>query len=131
MIPDYVLQVQETQRNLETQSLVTRENWQDSVAQRFYDNYVNKYDEKIYLYINGGMNITGMGLDELLRFFDKKQNEMEQLSGMNMSIDAGSGERIHNDYRERVDWYEPYKGPQPGNLDAPEVKGIMNERERK
>ena len=53
MIPDYVLQVQEIQRNLESQSLVTMESWQDSVAKRFYANYMEKYSDVIYLYING------------------------------------------------------------------------------
>jgi hypothetical protein len=131
MIPDYVLQVQEIQRNLESQSIVTRENWQDSVAQRFYDNFIQKYEDKIYLYIHGGMDITGMGLDELLRFFDQKQNEMSQLTGMGLDIDTGSGNKVHNEYRERDPWYEPWDGTQPGNLNAGEVKEIMNERNNK
>lgn len=127
MIPDYVLQVQEIQRNLETQSIVTREGWQDSVAKRFYEKYVDEYDKKASLYINGGMGMMGMGLDELLRFFDQKQQEMERLSGVGMSIHAGSGSRIHNDWREREGW----RGTQPGDLNAREVKGVMNERDRK
>jgi hypothetical protein len=128
MIPDYVLQVQEIQRNLESQSIVTQENWQDSVAQRFYGNFIKKYDDKIYLYIHGGMDITGKGLDELLQFFDQKQNEMSQLTGMELNIDAGFGGKVHNEYREREPWDKYYNSPQPGNLDAGEVKGIMNER---
>ena len=126
MIPDYVLQVQEIQRNLETQSLVTREGWQDSVAKRFYEKYVDEYNKTTNLYINGGMGMMGMGLDELLRFFDQKQQEMERLSGVGMSIHAESGSRIHNDWRERENW----NGTQPGDLNAHEVKRIMNEREK-
>jgi hypothetical protein len=128
MIPDYVLQVQEIHRNLESQSIVTRENWKDSVAQRFYDNFIKNYDDKIYLYIHGGMGMTGKGLNDLLQFFDQKQNEMTQLTGMSLNIDAGASSKVHNEYRERDPWSENYDGPQPGNLDAGEVKGIMNER---
>jgi hypothetical protein len=129
MIPDYVLQVQEIQRNLETQTIVTRENWQDSVAQRFYDNFIQKYEDTIYLYIHGGIGITGMGLDELLRFFDQKQNEMSQLTGMGLNIDTNFGGKVHNEYRERDPWNKHYDGTQPGNLNAGEVKEIMNERD--
>ena len=131
MIPDYVLQIQETERNLQTQSIVTRENWQDSVAKRFYEQFVDKYEETMALYINGGMGMTGKGLDELLIFFDQKQKEMAQLTGRNISIDGGFGRRVHNDYREREDWYEPFDGTQPGNLNAYEVKEVMNERNRR
>lgn len=132
MIPDYVLQVQEIQRNLETQSLVTKkDNWQDSVAKRFYEKFVDKYDETTRLYINGGMGMMGMGLDELLRFFDQKQGEMERLTGASLSIHANSGGRLHNDRRERENWHEPFDGSQPGNLNAHEIKGVMNERDRK
>jgi len=130
MIPDYVLQVQEIQRNVETQSLATKDIWRDSVAKRFYQQFLNRYSETINLYINGGMGIRGMGLDEILRFFDQKQNEMTHLSGMTIFIAPDTGVKIHNEFRERVNWYEPTDGPNPGNLDAPKIKGIMNERER-
>jgi hypothetical protein len=75
------------------------------------------------------MDITGMGMDELLRFFDQKQSEMSQLTGMGLNIDAHFGGKVHNEYRERDPWDERYDGPQPGNLDAGKVKEIMNERD--
>jgi len=133
MIPDYVLQAQEIQRNLESQSIVTMENWQDSVAHRFNDAFIKPYEDRIYLYINGGMDITGMGLDGLLSFIDRKQSEMEQLSGMSINVNPSSGSegRVHNEWRVRDPWYEPFNGTQPGNLDAREVKGVMNSRNSK
>ena len=131
MIPDYVLQVQEIQRNLESQSIVTRESWQDSVAQRFYDNFIKKYEDTIYLYIHGGIDITGKGVDGLLQFLDQKQNEMSQLTGMCLNIDSGSGSKVHNSFRERDPWSESSNGQQPGSLDAGKVKKIMNERNYK
>ena len=128
MIPDYVLQVQEIQRNLESQSLVTMESWQDSVAKRFYANYMEKYSDVIYLYINGGMEMRGKGLNDLLEFFDQKQNEMAKLTGMDINVDVDSYSKGHNQYRERCSWNENYEFSQPGNLNAGEIKGIMNER---
>ncbi len=128
MIPDYVLQVQEIQRNLESQSIVTRENWQDSVANRFFESYIKKYSEVFNIYINGGTGMRGKGLNDLLEFLDQKQKEMSLLTGMDMNVDSGSSGKVHNQYRERNPWNENYDGPQPGNLDAGEIKGIMNER---
>ncbi len=128
MIPDYVLQVQEIQRNLESQSIVTKESWQDSVAQRFYENYINKYNDKIYLYIHGGLGMTGKGLNNLLQFFDQKQNEMTELTGISLDFNKITSRKVHNEYRERDPWSDNFDGPQPGDLDAGEVKGIMIER---
>jgi hypothetical protein len=76
------------------------------------------------------MGMAGMGLDELLRFFDQKQNEMSRLSGIDIPLSGGFGGRIHNEYREREGW-STYDGTQPGDLNAHEVKGVMNERDRR
>ena len=125
MIPDYVQQVYEIHGALAAQALATQNDWQDSVAKRFYEKFIDKYEEKTNLYINGGTGIVGKGLNDLLIFFDEKEREMAALGGIDMS--SGSGNRIHNDYRERVNW-DNYRGPDPSKLDAPKVKGIMNER---
>ena len=127
MIPDYIQQVYEIHGYLAKQALATQKDWQDSVAKRFYEKFIDRYEEKVNLYINGGMDIMGKGLNDLLVFFDEKEQEMAALGGIDMS--GGSRNRIHNDFRERVHWSK-YNGPNPSELDAPEVKGIMNERER-
>ena len=128
MIPDYVQQIYEIHGHLAKQALATQEDWQDSVAKRFYEKFIDKYEEKINLYINGGMDITGKGLNELLVFFDEKEREMNALGGIDMNGSANYGGKIHNEYRERVNW-DTYNGPNPSELNAPEVKKIMKERE--
>ncbi len=81
-IPDYVLQVQEVERQIEAQSAATAEDWKDAVQERYYTNFMDAYREKIELYIYGGMGMTGKGLNDLLVFLDKKMQEMEAVSGV-------------------------------------------------
>ncbi|MDR0540985.1 MAG: hypothetical protein LBH19_02105 [Dysgonamonadaceae bacterium] len=130
MIPDYVQQVYEIHGALAKQALAAQEDWLDSVAKRYYEKFIDKYEEKVNLYINGGMDITGKGLNELLVFFDEKEREMAALGGMDMGGSGNYGGKIHNEYRERVNW-DNYRGANPSQLNAPEIKGIMNERNRK
>ena len=54
MIPDFVLQTQEIQRQLESQIEVTMQKWQDSVAERFSKQYLEEYSTSINKYIIGG-----------------------------------------------------------------------------
>ncbi|MCL2073473.1 MAG: hypothetical protein FWH18_06120 [Marinilabiliaceae bacterium] len=128
MIPDYVQQVFEIHGHLSKQALATEEDWQDSVAKRFYDKFIVKYEEKVNLYINGGMDITGKGLSALLIFFDEKEREMAALGGINISDSRHKSQTIHNEYRTRENW-SPSDGPNPSELKAPEVKEIMNKRD--
>ena len=79
MIPDYVDNVKDIYGTLAAQALDTQNYWKDSVAKRFYEKYIERYEEKVNLYVNGGMDITGKGLNELLVFFDQKENEMASL----------------------------------------------------
>ena len=64
---------------LAAQANDTQNYWQDSVAKRFYDEYMKEYEEKTNLYANGGSGMTGKGLSELLVFFDEKEREMANL----------------------------------------------------
>lgn len=130
MIPDFVLQIQEISRQLESQSMITRENWQDSVAQRFFDNFVKEYEKRTnqYIYGRSGNNyITGRGLDALLQFYEEKQNEMVQLSGENINSNEITSP-IQGVYPERKNWDKSNNGPKPGELNANEVKGVVNQR---
>ncbi len=128
MIPEFVQNVYEIHGHLAKQALATEKDWKDSVAKRFYEKFIEKYEETVNLYINGGMGITGKGLNELLIFFDEKEREMAALGGIDMGS-GNYGNTIHNEYRERVNW-DRYNGPNPSELNAPEVKEIMNDRER-
>ena len=81
-IPDFVMQVQEIQRQIDAQCDVTAQDWKDAVQKRYYDNYIDTYKETIELYIHGGSGIVGMGLNELLVFLDEQMQKMERLTGV-------------------------------------------------
>lgn len=81
-IPDFAMQVQEVQRQIEAQSDVTAQDWKDAVQQRYYGNYMNAYKEKMELYIHGGSGISGKGINELLVFLDEQMQKMEELTGV-------------------------------------------------
>lgn len=81
-IPDFAMQVQEVQRQIEAQSDVTAQDWKDAVQQRYYDNYMNAYKEMMELYIYGGSGISGKGINDLLVFLDEQMQKMEQLTGV-------------------------------------------------
>lgn len=79
MIPNFVQQIISVERELKTASNSTANYWQDEVKERFYNSYMNEYENKLELFIHGGAENYGMGLDELLTFLDQKEREMEML----------------------------------------------------
>lgn len=134
-IPDFAMQVQEVQRQIEAQSDVTAQDWKDAVQKRYYDNYMNAYKEKMELYIHGGSGISGKGINELLVFLDEQMQKMEKLTGVpadvtflcaagtsysgsvrdNYGVDInvessqevqGRNGIVHNEKRERDYWQE-------------------------
>lgn len=128
MIPDFVLQTKEILLQLKAQAEVTYEYWQDTVALRYRDNYLKKYEQYIDTYINGGPNQTGMGLDELLQFIDKKSNELMSISGMPSQDYYSSDMAIHDNHLNRKDWNDDYG--RPGELTYNELINIMDKREQ-
>ena len=124
MTPSFVIDVQNIYKPLGAQSEVTRSVWKDSVGKRFYEQYVKRYKEDTDLYIYGGQGMKGRGLNDLLMLFDKSQKEMAQLgAGIN---DSNSENKIHNDRRERLGYSSNELNP--SELNAPDIKGIMNRR---
>lgn len=85
-IPDFAIQVQEIERQLEAQCDVTAEDWKDAVQKRFYDNFISEYKEKLELYIHGGSGMSGKGINDLLVFLDEKMQEMEAHTGIPADI---------------------------------------------
>lgn len=79
MIPNFVQQIISVERDLLTASTSAANYWQDDVKERFYNSYMNEYENKLELFIHGGVGNYGMGLDELLTFLDQKEREMEML----------------------------------------------------
>lgn len=83
-IPDFVMQIQEVERQLESQFDITADDWKDEVQQRYYNEYVNKYKELIDRYINGSDfgEMSGKGLNDLLIFMNEKMQKMEEITGV-------------------------------------------------
>ncbi len=85
-IPDFVLQIEEVERQLRTQMEVTADDWRDRKKDEYYQKYMDPYCERIETYINGGTNMKGMGINELVVFCDNKLQEMENLSGIPANV---------------------------------------------
>lgn len=85
-IPDFVLQVEEVERQLKTQMEVTADDWRDRKKDEYYQKYLDTYCESIETYINGGSDMTGMGVNDLVVFCDNKLQEMERLSGIPANV---------------------------------------------
>lgn len=85
-IPDFVLQVEEVERQLKTQMDVTADDWRDRKKDEYYQKYLDKYCDMIDTYINGGSDMTGMGVNDLVVFCDNKLQEMERLSGISANV---------------------------------------------
>ena len=99
MTVDYVPQMLEIQRGLLAKTEATKPMWQDEVAQRFYSDYIDKYDEYIHNYIHGkNFGNRGMGLEDLLQFFEQQMQEMAMLTGcpMDVAYDSDSEGEVHD-----------------------------------
>lgn len=154
MIPDYVVQLQEIQRQFKTFTDVFKEtDWKDCVQQRYYDTYVDRSDFYISC-IMSGEKCRGKGLNDLLAFIDEKQKEMHSLTGMPEYIpDYVPGGmidglvRIDNEYvfgvhgplapsevpvvnreGEREYWDREEHGHKPGELTEAEVEEVLLNR---
>lgn len=82
MVPNFVQQVASVEEELLTASTNVVNYWQDNNKDQFYNSYINEYGNKLELFIHGGTENYGMGLNELLTFLDQKEREMEALGRM-------------------------------------------------
>lgn len=80
-IPDFVLQIQEVERNLKAQWQVVQEEWRDSAAESFNNNIMEPYTRNFQQYITGE-GIKGYGVDQLVQQMDKHLQDMERLTGI-------------------------------------------------
>jgi hypothetical protein len=85
-IPDFVLQIKEVERQLRSQMEATAEDWRDRKKEEYYQAYMEEYCNDIDTYITGKGNITGMGVNDLVVFCDRKLQEMERLSGISANV---------------------------------------------
>lgn len=156
-IPDFAMQAMEIARQIEAQSAVTADDWKDEVKERYYDNYIEAYAQKLDLYIHGGSEMKGKGIDDLLVFLDEKMRQMSRLTGISEDvsfsyatdrsysgmirdnfdrlIDVPNQNEvrnrdgvIHNEYHERDYWEESQNGSRPGQYSHNEILEIMQQR---
>lgn len=136
-IPDFVLQIQEAERNLKARWQVAQEDWKDAAAESFNDGIIDPYCKNFHQYITGE-GITGFGVDKLMQQMDKHLHDMADLTGMsedvaftyaaggqhngkvnnwfdreidveNMEIVKKRGGIVHNENRDRDYWNDnPY-----------------------
>ena len=79
-IPDFVFQIQEVERNLNTKWQETQENWRDQTAESFQNGVMEPYSKNFRQYLTGeGLN--GYGITDLMQQMDRHLQEMSSLTG--------------------------------------------------
>lgn len=103
-IPDFVLQIQEVERNLKAHWQVVQEDWRDSAAESFKDDVMEPYTRNFHQFITGE-GIKGYGVDKLLQQMDKHLQEMERLSGIpaNLAFACAAGPQYNGGVKN---WFD-------------------------
>lgn len=156
-IPDFPNQVLEVEKQLETQIVVTREDWRDEKAAAYCKEHLQQYGEKMQLFLNGGANMVGLGLVELMEFVNRKMEEMAQLTGISVDVQferaAGgwyNGGKLKDNHDREIDpenadsvrqrggllygdgvgrdYWSPENGAKPGEYTPEEIRGHYEER---
>lgn len=84
-IPDFVLQIQEAERNLKAQWQVVQQDWKLGTAQSFNDGVMDPYCLNFKRYITGE-GLTGYGVDKLMQQMDKHLQDMSKLTGVSENV---------------------------------------------
>lgn len=84
-IPDFVLQIQEIERNLKAEWKLVQEDWRDEVAERFDSNVMKPYCKNFEQYITGD-GISGYGVNDLMNQMDKHLQDMTALTGISEDV---------------------------------------------
>lgn len=155
-IPDFVLQIQEVERNLKATWTVVKDDWRDSVAQQYNDYVIDIYVENFSKYITGN-GIKGYGIDDLMSQMDKHMQDMADLTGISENVQfafaAGplhngrlnnafnnemeveslhsvqdNGGVVHDSNRDRFYWDEHNDGAKPGELNNNDIVEIYNQK---
>lgn len=156
-IPDFVLQIQEVERNLKATWEVVHEDWRDAAAQSFNDDVMSIYVSNFSRYITGD-NLTGYGVDELMQQMDKHLQDMAELTGISEDVQfafaAGpqhngrlnnafnkeleveesnsvirNGGIVHDFNRDRFYWDERLDGAKPGELSNDDIVELYKNKE--
>lgn len=155
-IPDFVLQIQEVERNLKATWQVVQEDWRDKSSENFGNWIMVPYTKNFSQYITGD-GISGLGVDDLMKQMDKHLSDMERLSGVSQDVqfcfvagkqhdgklinihggvvDAEDNSRVndrggvvHDHNRDRDYWDSNSDGAKPGELDNNDILKIYKDK---
>lgn len=84
-IPDFVLQIQEAERNLKARWQVAQEDWRDASAESFQNDVMEPYCRNFQQYITGD-GIKGYGVDQLMQQMDRHLQDMASLTGISEDV---------------------------------------------
>lgn len=154
-IPDFIDQLLEIKRQFQVDTDMAKEEWRDGRQRQYYEKYVEPYLKTIEVYIEGGYDMTGMGLSDLLVFLDNKMDEMESLSGrsadiqfeyaVGLSHNGGlrdhygnyidvenldkvkmRGGFVYDEHGQRDYWDINFNGPKPGEMSSEEMEAHLS-----
>ena len=155
-IPDFVLQVQEVERNLQAEWQLAQEDWKDHIAERFNNGVIEPYSKNFQQYITGD-GLKGYGVDQLMQQMDKHLHDMSALTGIsedvafvcaagpqhngrvnnwsddeidveNLDMVKDRGGVVHNDNQDRDYWREHCDGAKPGELRDNDIQEIFKNK---
>lgn len=84
-IPDFVLQVQEVERNLKARWQVVQQEWKGAASDSFNSDIIEPYCRNFHQYITGE-GIKGYGIDRLMQQMDKHLQDMARLTGISEDV---------------------------------------------
>ena len=84
-IPDFVLQIQEAERNLKAKWQMVQNDWRGQAANNFNSGVMEPYTANFHKYITGD-GIRGCGVDDLMKRMDKHMQAMAKLSGVSEDV---------------------------------------------
>lgn len=156
-IPDFVLHIEEVERNLNASwNMVRMDTEGDCVIDAFEKGVYEPYSGYFRRYITGE-SLYGLGVAELMTKMDEHLEQMSDLTGRSpdvafscaagpqygLAVSAGEkdmidvedinlvqdrGGVVHDERRDR-DYWDPEKdGVKPGELQGQDIKNILNEK---
>lgn len=116
-IPDFVLQVQEVERNLKAKWQLVQEDWRDAAAESFNKDIMEPYSDNFRKYITGE-GIKGYGLDKLVQQMDKHLQDMEKLTSIsaNFAFVCAAGPQYNGNVKN---WFD-------GEIDVEHDKRVVD-----
>ena len=115
-IPDFVLQIQEVERNLKAQWNLVQDDWRDGASESFMNDIMEPYNRNFQQYITGN-GIKGYGVDQLVQQMDKHLQDMEKLTGVpaDFAFACAAGPQYNGQVKN---WFD-------GEIDVEHDKHVM------